>query len=341
MNKLPSQPPTNSLFAFSAFPCGESSPLSPLSPLRLLLLAGIVLAFSPALAGTISPARTTNDLDNPHKGFMLWGTDYPAGAPLNHYGSTVFHVYVPWREIETADNVFDWAGFDTRHLQPVLDDHTNATFVLRPVADYPDGENSGVTLFYGGVDLTRDFPAFLTNAPLDIDAWEYSSCEGNGPGITPDWYDCNSAHSAALNANRKAYAAWALWCKLAADLDRDYIPDSWEETYGGTCFFAGGDHDRDKDGASDVEEHRADTNPTNAASVFTVTSISNSSPMTVHFHSSSSRRYSLLYSPSLVTGKWSAVNDQTNMPGTDGPSSLTDTNPPAGNRSYRLGVQLP
>ncbi|NQT94115.1 MAG: DUF4832 domain-containing protein, partial [Lentisphaerae bacterium] len=860
----------------------------------LLLIAGIVLAFSPALAGTISPSRTANDLDNPHKGFMLWGTDYPAGAPINHYGSTVFHVYVPWREIETADNVFDWDGFDTRHLQPILDDHTNATFVLRPVADYPDGENSGITLFYAGVDLPRDFPAFLTNAPLNIAAWEYSSCEGNGPGITPDWndsamiaqmqefilsmaayfdgdprvtaiqvgllglwgewhqsgceshepasaakiavrdtyagafsstpiqtraprdpdavgvefgfhedffpsftapciygfdgcddtgdwnmyycfqnvtpdstnnwlsnpisgespmtsqklawsndfndvmtvirdyhfsflgpagghqwngnqdllngmkrglgynlhidrcdwpdairlgepfdvtlvftnsgsapcyhdfplelafcsddntpawtnrfvldlrdvrpgmlhsntqsftvdcvpagdwslrvgvidprsgipgvrlqsagedsrlryemgpvtvgphapvvctsvshsdtditklteteinrakevlhiayghtshgsqltdgmsglvdfangggkglslptdifewnnggtggaldlhdyamggdvgyypdwydnttgylesaansnvnvilwswcgqmddkysagslsnefllpmssletsypdvvfvymtghaeigddannkaacrtirdyctannkvlydfndiehwdpdgayyefvhdncdyytaptpggsklgnwatnwqdshtedvdwYDCNSAHSAALNANQKAYAAWALWCKLAADLDRDDIPDSWEETYGGTCCFAGEDHDRDEDGASDFEEHRADTNPTNAASVFTVTSISNSSPMTVHFHSSSSRRYSLLYRSSLVTGQWSAVNDQTNMPGADGPSSLTDTTPPAGNRSYRLSVQLP
>jgi len=30
-----------------------------------------------------------------------------------------------------------------------------------------------------------------------------------------DWYECSSAHSQALNANRKAYAAWYLWARLA------------------------------------------------------------------------------------------------------------------------------
>jgi len=30
-----------------------------------------------------------------------------------------------------------------------------------------------------------------------------------------DWYDCGSAHSQPLNANRKAYAAWWLWAVLA------------------------------------------------------------------------------------------------------------------------------
>jgi hypothetical protein len=30
-----------------------------------------------------------------------------------------------------------------------------------------------------------------------------------------DWYECSSAHSQPLNANRKAYAAWWLWARLA------------------------------------------------------------------------------------------------------------------------------
>jgi hypothetical protein len=30
-----------------------------------------------------------------------------------------------------------------------------------------------------------------------------------------DWYSCSAAHSQALNGNRKAYAAWWLWAKLA------------------------------------------------------------------------------------------------------------------------------
>lgn len=33
--------------------------------------------------------------------------------------------------------------------------------------------------------------------------------------VNVDWYNCSSAHSQPLNANRKAYAAWWLWARLA------------------------------------------------------------------------------------------------------------------------------
>jgi len=151
----------------------------------ILLIGSVCISMS----ATVSPSFTADDLNNPHKGFMLWGTDYADGAPGNYYGSTLFHVYIPWREVETSDQVFDWAGFESNHLTPILNDYSNATFVLRPVADYPDGQNSGVTLFYSGGELDRDFPAFLTNAPLRIAASAYSDCGGDGPGITPDWND--------------------------------------------------------------------------------------------------------------------------------------------------------
>ena len=39
--------------------------------------------------------------------------------------------------------------------------------------------------------------------------WQNSHTEG------VDWYNCTSAHSQPLNANRKAYAAWWLWARLA------------------------------------------------------------------------------------------------------------------------------
>ena len=52
--------------------------------------------------------------------------------------------------------------------------------------------------------------------------WQNSYAEGD------DWYNCYSAHSQPLNANRKAYAAWWLWAKLtgwgnacATDFDED------------------------------------------------------------------------------------------------------------------------
>lgn len=39
--------------------------------------------------------------------------------------------------------------------------------------------------------------------------WQSTHVEGT------DWYNCGSAHSEPLNANRKAYAAWWLWARLA------------------------------------------------------------------------------------------------------------------------------
>lgn len=156
-----------------------------------MLLGGVLLMVVPIFAGSVSPAKTAIDLNNPHKGFMLWGTDYSDGVPDNYYGATVFHIYVPWREVEISDEVYDWDGFESRHLQPILNDYSNATFVLRPVADYPDGNNSGITIFYGGVDVNRDFPIFLAEAPLNIATSSYSSCDGDGPGVTPDWNDAN------------------------------------------------------------------------------------------------------------------------------------------------------
>jgi len=40
-------------------------------------------------------------------------------------------------------------------------------------------------------------------------AWQNTHTEDT------DWYDCASAHSQPLNANRKAYAAWWLWARIA------------------------------------------------------------------------------------------------------------------------------
>jgi hypothetical protein len=37
----------------------------------------------------------------------------------------------------------------------------------------------------------------------------------NSHSVDVDWYDCVAAHTQPLNANRKAYAAWWLWARLA------------------------------------------------------------------------------------------------------------------------------
>jgi hypothetical protein len=59
--------------------------------------------------------------------------------------------------------------------------------------------------------------------------WQNSHTEG------VDWYDCGSAHSEPLNANRKAYAAWWLWARLGGwdpgtgvNNIQNTIPDQFE-----------------------------------------------------------------------------------------------------------------
>lgn len=156
-----------------------------------------------------------------------------------------------------------------------------------------------------------------------------------------DWYQCSSAHSQALNANQKAYAAWALWSALAADFDRDGLPDEWEESYGGTHLFGAGTNDYDNDTMTDWEEYVATTVPTNAASRFEILSMSATrDSCTLTFLSSASRVYALSSSDDLKSGLWSAVDGLTNKAGTGMMMSLTDTNS-VPFRAYRLGVLLP
>jgi len=77
-----------------------------------------------------------------------------------------------------------------------------------------------------------------------------------------DWYDCDSAHSEPLNANQKAYAAWALWTQIAqmrrpstlgdtdcdGDVDcEDYLTVKANLGTGQGAHWAHGDFDRDRD----------------------------------------------------------------------------------------------
>ena len=65
-----------------------------------------------------------------------------------------------------------------------------------------------------------------------------------------DWYTCSSAHSQPLNANRKAYAAWHLWARIAGwNLDgTDLCPGDPDKTDPGLCGCGVSDVDTDSDG---------------------------------------------------------------------------------------------
>jgi hypothetical protein len=98
--------------------------------------------------------------------------------------------------------------------------------------------------------------------------------------------------------------------------------------------------DSDDDGMMDGAEIVAATNPTNASSRFHVTAVSNLPPLRVYFDpSATGRLYSLQWRADLVSGAWTNVPGQTNMPGE--PQWLTDTNSAVSTRLYRVGVRLP
>ena len=161
--------------------------------------------------------------------------------------------------------------------------------------------------------------------------WQNTHAEG------VDWYSCGSAHSEPLNANMKAYAAWALWCRLAADMDRDDLADEWEEEHGGTQQFGSGTNDWDDDGLTDWEEYVQDSSPTNSSSRFGIAGVASTNAASVEFLSATGRVYSLRACDNLVSGEWHSV---TSRPGTGAAMSLTDENPGAATRAYGVAVSL-
>ncbi len=154
----------------------------------IILFLSLHIGHSPTYAEDFFPSPTSETLANPHRGFVLWGSNVLAdgGLPENHYGSNIYHVYLPWRMIESSDQVFEWQLIEDTYLQPILSSHPDATFLLRMIADYPNG-GPGNDFHYTDGDINRDYPLFLEQPPLNIGRNDYAQCSQFGPGIAPDW----------------------------------------------------------------------------------------------------------------------------------------------------------
>jgi hypothetical protein len=97
--------------------------------------------------------------------------------------------------------------------------------------------------------------------------------------------------------------------------------------------------DADGDGMNNWQEWIADTNPTNADSIFRIVSVSKQPPLSISFQGSAKRIYTLLASDDLKS-PWASVAGQEEIPGTETLMSLADTNA-VGTRFYRLAVEVP
>nr|WP_321401438.1 DNRLRE domain-containing protein [uncultured Desulfobacter sp.] len=110
----------------------------------------------------------------------------------------------------------------------------------------PDGNYYGDKLVNDNCDYDSDM-----NGSRDKNwaiEWQETHTQGT------DWYSCSSAHSQPLNANRKAYAAWYLFARLAgwqectaAPSGLTAIPD-YTDTDNVTVALAWTDHSDEEDG---------------------------------------------------------------------------------------------
>jgi hypothetical protein len=131
---------------------------------------------------------------------------------------------------------------------------------------------------------------------------------------------------------------------LPADSDGDLIPDDWETGHGlNPAVSNAPTDDADSDLVPDLSEYIADTIPTNGASFLRAGVISNTGSRAVLFGPSSAGRvYTLQFLDNLLTGAWSNVPSQVNVPGDGTPQdAMNDTNSSPAQRLYRIGVKIP
>jgi hypothetical protein len=121
-----------------------------------------------------------------------------------------------------------------------------------------------------------------------------------------------------------------------ADTDGDGLPDSWENTHGTDRLVADADADPDHDGATNLEEYLAGTDPQSAQSLLKVDILTALPGLTtLQFRAVSNRTYSVLYKNSLNAPGWSKLSD-VEMHATNRTVIVQDTTLVLTNRFYRL-----
>jgi hypothetical protein len=89
---------------------------------------------------------------------------------------------------------------------------TYCTGLNKTLFDFADIETWTPDGVFMGDRKPNDNRDYDSNGDGTLDKNWAAERQNTHPG---QWYQCPSAHSQPLNANRKAYAAWWLWARLA------------------------------------------------------------------------------------------------------------------------------
>lgn len=135
---------------------------------------------------------------------------------------------------------------------------------------------------------------------------------------------------------------------LATDIDKDGLPDAWEQAWLGGLSF-GGQTDEDEDGASNLHEYLAGTNPVDGDDFFRLEATFDPPTASVSFFALQAagvgyegrvRRYSLESTADLVLGTWTPVPGFTNISAVNQPVVYTISNTATQPVFYRGKIML-
>lgn len=150
--------------------------------------------------------------------------------------------------------------------------------------------------------------------------------------------------SSFISSRVSAHYAWLTNAIPDFDSNTNGIPDWWELKYSGNIHGLPAAADADHDGQSNLAEWIARTDPTNAASRFSITAISISSNLvTLSFQGWTDRLYRAEASAAVTSNAAWHTASTNDFAGSGGTTTWSDTNQTAGvtSRFYRVDALLP
>ena len=180
----------------------------------------------------------------------------------------------------------------------------------------------------GRGDACDNCPAVSNASQSNVDGDAYGDACDNCPNVAqPDQSDYDADNVGNL---------------CDPDIDGDFLPNDWETAYGfdnfsPAPFLAETYLDPDGDGLFNVDEFICGTDPTNSASGFWVTGITEGGGQRVVFPSATGRTYAIQFSTALVSDSWADLF--TNISGSNVQTTVID--PASGmGRSYRVRAKM-
>jgi hypothetical protein len=123
--------------------------------------------------------------------------------------SNLENLYPSVTFVYMTGHVDHWDDANNKAANNVIRNYVNTNNkVLYDFADIESYNPDGI--FF---EFPNDNCDYYNSNGTKIGNWALEWQEAHTENV--DWYNCSSAHSQALNANQKAYAAWALWVEIA------------------------------------------------------------------------------------------------------------------------------